>query len=79
MGIGQEWATEANAPQVEKPLHTRGVRNRGAKLDFFMFTPPSYRMDGDRTRIAPIRCGQCKTEIPDGERHCPHCWGEEEL
>ena len=79
MGIGQEWATEANAPPVGSSLHISGTRNRGyGRIDFWMFTSKNRRTDGERSKVAPMRCGQCKDVIPMGVQHCPHCWGEEE-
>lgn len=73
MAKRQEWATEGNAPQVEKPLHISNTRDRGyGRKDWFMFAPPYSK------QRSGIVCGQCKTEILDGKKHCPHCWGEEE-
>ncbi len=75
--MGQEWATPENDYYAgESQLHIGNTRERGTSIDFWMFNP--HRTDGVRSKIAPIRCGQCNDVIPKGKRHCPHCWGEED-
>ena len=77
--MGTEWATPENDYYAgESQLHIGNTRERGTSKDFWMFTSESRRTDGDRSKVAPIRCGQCKDVIPTGVGHCPHCWGEEE-
>ena len=64
----QEWATlENDLYSGERGLHIRGTRDRGNKIDFWLF-------QADRTPCR-IRCGICKQDMSD-YNHCPRCIGE---
>jgi len=70
MGIGQSYATKDNDPyDGERGLHIQGTRDRGNKIDFWMFNPPISH--------CRIRCGICK-RCMNGYRHCPYCYPEKE-
>ena len=68
MGIGQSWATPENDySDGERSLHISGTRDRGDKIDFWLFRAGR--------KPCRIRCGICK-EPMDGHEHCPRCIGE---
>lgn len=69
MALEQEYATPENYLHAgERELHIQGTRDRQGATDFFLFNPPVA------SRVSVIRCGICKTEIPEGERRCPRCY-----
>lgn len=75
MGIGQSYATPENDPyDGERSLHIQGTRDRGNKIDFFLFNPPLKKGD------YKVRCGICHEDMT-GYKHCPRCFGgiKEEL
>lgn len=71
MGIGQSFATPENDPYAgEKNLHIQGTRDRGDKIDFWLFNPPPKQVKGS------IVCGICK--IPMEGKHCMNCYPDKE-
>lgn len=72
MGIGQQWATQENDPfDGEKSLHIQGTRDRGDKLDFWLYNPPHRQAKGS------IVCGICKR--PMEGKHCLNCYPRKEV
>jgi len=72
MGIGQSWATPENDPyDGERSLHIQGTRDRGDKIDFWMFNPPL------KNSAHAIICGICRRDMT-GHSHCPYCYPESE-
>jgi len=68
MAIGNYYATPENDPyEGERSLHINNTRDRGNKIDFWMFVPKEKSG-------SIIRCGTCKTPL-DGLKHCPRCYG----
>lgn len=74
MGIGQSWATKENDPYAgERGLHIQGTRDRGDKIDFWLFNPPPKQAKGS------IVCGICHRDMTR-YKSCPNCYsGKEEL
>jgi hypothetical protein len=70
MGIGQSWATPENdLYDGERSLHINGTRDRGDKIDFWMFVP--------KERTGGVVCGICKR--PMEGKHCRYCYPMEEV
>lgn len=66
MGLGQSYATEKNDPyEGERGFHIQGTRDRGNKMDFWLFNPP--------LRQVKYRCGICKEPMENLGR-CPRCY-----